>query len=88
MIISDFLNSNNQFNEILTKGGKFLNTYERYTSIRDSKGVTDYEVAKRTEIPASTFSDWKKGRSEPKLIKLVKIADYFGVSISELIGVK
>lgn len=32
-------------------------------------------------VTKSTFTDWKNGRSEPKLEKLKKIADYFGVSI-------
>ncbi len=30
---------------------------------------------------ASTFSDWKKGRSKPKIEKIQKIADYFNVDI-------
>lgn len=49
--------------------------------LRDSLGVTDYRVASDTGIPKSTFSDWKSGRSEPKVDKLQKLANYFGVSI-------
>lgn len=55
--------------------------YEKYVSIRDEKGVTDYEVAKQTGISQSTFSDWKSGRSKPKLEKLLLIARYFEVPI-------
>lgn len=55
--------------------------YEKYISLRDSKGVTDYEVSKQTGIPQSTFSDWKSGRSKPKLEKLLLIAKYFEVPI-------
>lgn len=55
--------------------------YERYVALRDKKGVTDYKVSEETGIVKSTFSDWKSGRSAPKLDKLKKIADYFGVSI-------
>ena len=47
-------------------------------------GVTAYRVSKETGIGASTFSDWKKGRSTPKQEKLQKIADYFGVSVEYL----
>jgi Predicted transcriptional regulators len=43
--------------------------------------VSDYEVAKATQITKSTFSDWKTGRSNPKIDKLQKIAAYFGVSL-------
>jgi transcriptional regulator with XRE-family HTH domain len=49
--------------------------------IRDKNAVTDYRVATETGIGKSTFSDWKNGRSSPKLEKLQKIADFFGVSI-------
>jgi len=55
--------------------------YSLYVKLRDQKGVTDYRVAEDTGINKSTFTDWKSGRSEPKLDKLKKIADYFEVSI-------
>ena len=55
--------------------------YARYVVLRDKKGVTDYKVSEETGITKSTFSDWKSGRSSPKVDKLKKLADYFGVSI-------
>lgn len=60
--------------------------YEKYVKLRDEKGVTDYKVAVETGIAKSTFSDWKSGRSEPKLEKLKKIADYFGVDIGYFVS--
>ena len=44
-------------------------------------GVTANRVAQDTGIPASTLSEWKTGRSKPKVDKLYKLAKYFGVSI-------
>lgn len=55
--------------------------YKRYVELRDKKGVTDYKVSEETGITKSTFSDWKNGRSTPKVDKLLKLANYFGVSI-------
>lgn len=55
--------------------------YEKYIALRDKKGVTDYRVAVDTGIPKSTFTDWKNGRSQPKVDKLKILAEYFGVSI-------
>lgn len=55
--------------------------YERYVELRDKKGVTDYRVSEDTGITRSTFTDWKNGRSQPKIDKLKILADYFGVSI-------
>lgn len=55
--------------------------YDKYIALRNKKGVTDYRVAHDTGVTRSTFTDWKNGRSEPKIDKLKKIADYFGVAI-------
>lgn len=59
--------------------------YERYAELRDSKGWTDYTVAKATGITRSTFTDWKQGRSKPKIDKLAKIARLFDVAIDTFI---
>ena len=48
--------------------------------------TTVYKVAKATGISATTFTDWKNGRSTPKADKLKKIADHFGVSIEYMLG--
>ncbi len=58
--------------------------YKIYCELRDAKGCRDSDVAKATNITKSTFSDWKNGRSEPKREKLVKIADFFGVTLEYL----
>ena len=60
--------------------------YERYAEIRDRVGLKDSAVAKATGIGKSTFSDWKSGRSAPKMEKMKKIAEYFGISVEELTG--
>ena len=56
--------------------------YEKYVELRDSRGVSDYRVSEDTGITKSTFSDWKNGRSNPKIEKLKILADYFGVDIN------
>lgn len=55
--------------------------YKKYVELREKKGVTDYRVADETGITKSTFSDWKNGRSKPKIDKLKILADYFDVPI-------
>lgn len=59
--------------------------YEKYVELRDEKGVSDYRVSKDTGITKSTFTDWKSGRSNPKADKLKILADYFGVTVDELL---
>lgn len=81
-IVSDFRTKiNKKFgNEVI------IFMYERYVELRNQKGVSDYRVAKDTGIPKSTFSDWKSGRSKPKIAKLKILAGYFDVAVDELIS--
>lgn len=60
--------------------------YKRFEELLKEKGATVYRIAKETGISASTFSDWKSGRSVPKADKMKKIADFFGVSLDSLLG--
>ena len=60
--------------------------YQRYCELRDKKGVTDYQAATETEITRSTFTDWKAGVSQPKIDKLYKIANYFGVPLEYFVA--
>ena len=59
-----------------------MTIYERYCKLRDERGMKDADVAKATGIGKSTFSDFKSGRSVPKMDKLQKIADLFDVSVA------
>lgn len=59
--------------------------YDVFVQLCQKNNVTPYVVSKATGIPASTFTDWKNGRSTPKAEKLQKIADFFGVSLDYLV---
>ena len=58
--------------------------YEVFERLLKERNVTASDVSKATGIARSNFTDWKKGRTTPKLEKIQKIADYFGVSIEYL----
>ena len=58
-----------------------MSSYENYTKLKETKGVNDFAVSKATGIAPATMSDWKNGRTEPKIDKLQKIAEYFNVSL-------
>lgn len=55
--------------------------YKRFSELLQEKQLSTYRVSKDTGISQQTLSDWKLGRSTPKLNKLQKLADYFGVSV-------
>lgn len=58
--------------------------YKIYARLRDEREMSDYEVAQKTGIPPATFTRWKGGGT-PRLEKLQKIADLFGVSLDALV---
>lgn len=60
--------------------------WETYVELRDAKHLKDADIARITGIPQSTFSDWKKGKSMPKVDKMMKIAEALGVDYQELAG--
>jgi len=72
---------------LVEKRGKGVNgmEYSRFEHLLRSHGVSVYQVSKATGISASTFSDWKNGRSTPKADKLARIAEFFSVSLDELL---
>lgn len=60
--------------------------YETYADLRDKKGVTDYRVAMDLGFSRTTLTEWGKGTYTPKVDKLKKLADYFGVPLEDLIA--
>lgn len=60
--------------------------YKKFLLLLKKRGVTVYEVSKQTGVSTSTLSDWKAGRYTPKVEKLKKLADYFGVDIGYFLG--
>lgn len=55
--------------------------YQKFKQLVKARGITTYRVAKDIGLAPTVFSDWKSGKSKPKVDKLKKIADYFGVTI-------
>lgn len=51
-------------------------------------GRTQSEIADTLGIPLMTFNDWVRGKTYPRIDKLEMLAQYFGVSKSELIEKK
>lgn len=54
--------------------------------LRDKKGISQYKMAAELSISQSTIGNWEAGKREPNFKTLIKLADYFGVSVDYLIG--
>lgn len=59
--------------------------YARYCELRDSRHFKDSDIAKQAGITPSTFSDWKKGKSAPNVLKMVAIARVLGTSVEYIV---
>lgn len=56
--------------------------YSKYEELLKKSGETSYQVSKATGVGQNTLSNGKTGRSQPKIGKLQKIADHFGVPVT------
>jgi putative transcriptional regulator len=59
---------------------------ENLKRLRNNKGLSQEELAIRLNVVRQTISKWEKGLSVPDADLLIKIADVFEVSVSELLG--
>ena len=59
---------------------------EKIKSLRKQRGFTQEELAIRLNVVRQTISKWEKGLSVPDAEMLIKIAELFEISTSELLG--
>ncbi|MCK8607047.1 helix-turn-helix domain-containing protein [Apilactobacillus ozensis] len=58
---------------------------ERLKNERKNKNVSQSEVAKYLHVSRNTISNWENERSYPDIDSLVKISDYYNVSLDTLL---
>lgn len=58
--------------------------YMKFSRMLEERGITAYRFAKDTGILESTVSAWKRKGNMPKAKTLRLVADYFGVSMDEM----
>lgn len=75
--------------EILEKSENTSYAYLKFKELCDSRNVTPYQVSLGTDNKVSTtvLSQWKYGEYNLKLDKLILIANYFNVPVTDLIEV-
>lgn len=60
----------------------------RLRDLREEKGVGQVELAQALGVSKGIISLWENGLREPKMSALIAIAEYFGISIDYLVGLK
>ena len=57
----------------------------RLKEIRKSKGISQLQLALELNTNQNTISRYETGEREPGIAELIKIADYFDVSVDYLL---
>lgn len=61
---------------------------ENLKTLRKQKGMSQEILAQQLNVVRQTISKWEKGLSVPDADMLIRIADLFDTSVSELLGNK
>ena len=59
---------------------------ERLQELKTEKNVMQKDVAAALGLPLRTYQRYEYGEREPQLSTLIKIADFYGVSLDYLAG--
>lgn len=59
---------------------------ERLRSLRESRGLTQKDIASEIDIGLHTYQRYEYGEREPQLSTLVALADFYDLSLDELVG--
>lgn len=59
---------------------------ERLKTLRKDKGLKQSELAEALNVTQRKISYWETEQLEPDLVTLIKIANYFEISVDYLLG--
>lgn len=59
---------------------------KRLKELREGRRIYQRELAETLGMSFRGYQNYETGQSEPRLVTLIAIADYFGVSIDYLVG--
>ena len=54
--------------------------------LRKAKNISQGVLAEKLNISIKTVSHWETGYTEPSITQLIQLADFFEVSLDELLG--
>ncbi|MCM1546209.1 MAG: helix-turn-helix transcriptional regulator [Clostridiales bacterium] len=53
---------------------------------REQKGISQLELAKRIGTSHQNINRWESGEVSPSIEFCVRLADFYGISLDELVG--
>ena len=54
--------------------------------IRSQIGFSQIEVAKKLDLPVSTYNQYETGKNQPSIETLIKFAEFYHCSLDEIVG--
>ena len=71
----------------VAKRGAFVATFpQRLQELKQRQGVMQKDVASAVGVPLRTSQRYERGENEPQLSTLIRIADFYGVTLDYLAG--
>ena len=61
---------------------------ENLKTLRKEKGLDQQELAQKLNVSSKTISHWETSYTEPSLAQLTHLADFFDVSLDDLLDRK
>ncbi|MDE5779965.1 MAG: helix-turn-helix domain-containing protein [Lachnospiraceae bacterium] len=58
---------------------------EKLKNFRMSAGMTQEQIAEEINVSRQTISNWENGKSLPDVISLIKISDFYQISLDDLL---
>ena len=59
---------------------------ERIRQLREARGMTQVELARQLSVTKQSVSNWENNNIQPSVEMAVSIADFFGVTLDDLLG--
>ncbi len=59
---------------------------EKVRQLRSEKGNTQLDLAKAVDVSVKTVKNWESDINDPDLSHTIAIADYYDITIDELVG--
>lgn len=53
---------------------------------RENAGLSQYKLAEKLGVSQATVGMWESGKREPNFATLCRLADFFAVSVDDLLG--
>lgn len=59
---------------------------DRLKELREETGTSQQTLAKTLNMSKMAISHWESGHSEPSINQLIKLSDFFDVTVDYLVG--